>query len=223
MVRATLADLKTVTRRIVKPEGAEQIVPFIGADNQRTGEYGWCPHPCLITEHIRCPYGQPGDRLWVRETWGVYHDQYVMDADEPTWWRATDEDATQAGPTRWRPSIHMPRWRSRITLEVTGVRVERLQDIDEEQARAEGVIQVGYAPGENPRTIRCGNCGQHRSQHVGQALVCFGGHGTCFNGATLRGDFAQLWESINGPGSWEANPWVWVVEFKRIEQERKAA
>ena len=110
------------------------------------------------------PYGRTGDRLWVRETWGHNPEGpgYVYRSDG-------DFDMKFHGD-RWRPSIHMPRWASRITLEVTGVRVERLQDINEEDALAEGV------------------------EHA----------------------FRSLWESINGPGSWDANPWVWVVEFRRV-------
>lgn len=94
----------------------------------------------------------------------------------------------------WKPSIHMPRWASRITLEVTGVRIERLQDISEADARAEGIEQSERTGGWLP-----GNC------------------------AAPEWAFRELWESINGAGSWNANPWVWVVEFRRIEQEAKAA
>ena len=89
----------------------------------------------------------------------------------------------------WKPSIHMPRWASRITLEITGVRVERLQDISPEDCWAEGIQEMRDAGDEN---------GELRG--------------------SVKQDYQALWESINGPGSWNANPWVWVVEFKRLEQ-----
>ena len=125
---------------------------------------------------FRCPHGVPGDRLWVRES---------------HWW-FKDEPA----------SIHMPRWASRITLEVTGVRVERLQDISEADAIAEGIEQM---PCEVPDTKLWRNY-------------------TPDNGWTPRvampqNSYRSLWESINGQGSWDANPWVWVVEFRRAAAE----
>lgn len=138
----------------------------------------------------RCPYGQPGDRLWVREAWqaidGNERALRIMTEPHPSrgWieYAATVPEGHEP-PPRWRPSIHMPRWASRITLEVTGVRVERLQDISEADATAEGVSAI---PDEMRR-------------------------------ATPRCDFQALWQSINGPDSWAANPWVWIVEFRRIE------
>ncbi len=99
---------------------------------------------------------------------------------------------------KWKPSIHMPRWASRITLEVTGVRVERLQDISEEDAIAEGVEcweERGYDDAQD----------FYRNYHTGGDLF------------TAKASYRTLWESINGPGSWERNDWVWVIEFKRIE------
>ncbi len=98
---------------------------------------------------------------------------------------------------KWKPSIHMPRWASRITLEVTGVRVERLQDISEEDAIAEGVevLWRGYDDAQD----------FYRNYHTGGYLF------------TAKASYRTLWESINGPGSWERNDWVWVIEFKRIE------
>lgn len=141
------------------------------------------------TSLIRCPYGKPGDRLWVRETWApvstfdpspetgaFYRADYVDDPHGP------DGEKSPEGRYRtWKPSIHMPRWASRIDLEITGVRVERLQDISEADAVAEGSQCAG----------------------VPAAL-------------TNRGAFSRLWQSINGPDSWAANPWVWVIEFQRI-------
>jgi hypothetical protein len=155
----------------------------------------------------RCPHGQPGDRLWVKETW---QGPLVEDMDdyrsEPADFHKPEfcEYAADGGPApefmttddelvcRWRPSIFMPRWASRILLEITAVRVERLQDISEEDARAEGIQHEldGWIDYTNPSCQMC---------------------------MTPADSYRTLWESINGAGSWDANPYVWVLEFKRIE------
>jgi len=132
-----------------------------------------------------CPYGQPFDLLWVRETWqaatGSRRDARILTCPRPdTGWveyAATCDDP----PPRWRPSIHMPRWASRLLLEITGVRVERLNDIGVSDAIAEGY------DGSNPSPVD----------------------------PSIKW-YADLWESINGAGSWTQNPWVWVVEFRRV-------
>lgn len=203
MVRAILDGSKTVTRRIAKPI--------------RHPDPGNVYAPgALVLEHEPqhvidrcCPHGVPGDQLWVKETfyaWGRWETRYSAKKGRDEWHfvdmtlecgkaylYAADGPRPQplAGkrdggttPKWWkRPSIHMPRWASRITLEVTGVRVERLQDISEADALAEGVSAI---------------LDEMRR-------------------ATPRCDFQALWQSINGPGSWDANPWVWIVEFKRIK------
>lgn len=151
MVRAILDGSKTQTRRVCKLDVR-----------------GGMPQPELDSLLRCCPYGQPGDRLWVRETWAK---TYVRQAGAEWFVYATGDNRTDYGGP-WKPSIHMPRAASRITLEITGVRVERLGEISESDARAEGVQSVA--------------------------------------------EFKELWASINGLGSWEANPWVWVVEFRRI-------
>ncbi len=205
MVRALLAGAKTQTRRVVKPEGAHHIFQFRGTTaakgaDEPTGEWGWCGSESVVNKHIRCPYGQPGDRLWVREThapqsdcWGAWESWLRGDGGPaPIIHYAADFKPFQDGQgftirkpfiDKWRPSIHMPRWASRITLEITGVRVERLQEISEADALAEGVRNSLHLPG----------------------------------GRFARENFEHLWWTINGDGSWEANPWVWVIEFKRIE------
>lgn len=189
MVRAILEGRKTVTRRVVKP------VPYgdLKWNQQILGK-----HVTNWTDDLRlyeCPYGQPGDRLWVRETWArvgntdpgylVYRATYP--ACLPPGLERVPADIRDAG-YRWRPSIHMPRANSRILLEITAVRVERLQDISEEQAKAEG---APMELAELERTV------------LGAV-------------ATYCAGFARLWQSINGAESWSANPWVWVVEFKRV-------
>ena len=134
-----------------------------------------------------------GDRLYVRETWAAPHaydhlPPRLIPQDARIHYAATED----RGGLLWRPSIHMPRWASRITLEITGLRIERLQDISESDALAEG---IEYSERFN------GYC-------IGMAEH--------FNSHDPRQSYFSLWEAINGPGSVEANPWVWVVEFKRV-------
>lgn len=180
MVRAILGGHKTQTRRVVKPQ------PHAGA---RWGLQGWEDgHGCAL----RNPYGQPGDLLWVRETWAYNEAQgtiYAADGDTPD---PDDNDGPERCRGRWRPSIHMPRWASRITLEVVSVRVERVQSITHEDALAEGIEDA--EPGADLRIA-----------------------GLPYSFARTR--FCLLWNSINAARgySWEVNPWVWVVEFRRTQ------
>lgn len=205
MVRAILEGRKTVTRRVVKPAFPASVVevqPFAGDLS------AWMPvRPGTSNEpweeQIRvCPYGKPGDLLWVREAHSIYSTHGQRREDGQRWgpWGGLptriSQDGTQIAyyregfdrcdPGRWRPSIHMPRWASRILLEITAVRVERLNDISDAQARAEGY------PAE-------------REAETGGSDL----------DAWLW--FRSLWEEINGRDSFAANPWVWVVEFKRVE------
>jgi hypothetical protein len=167
-----------------------------------------------------CPFGSIGDRLWVRETWCPLDADHWHEPDRPKdtlliWGTpkrngvgyaadCTSEESERCRKElgyKWRPSIHMPRWASRITLEITGVRVERLQDISEEDAKAEGVESLlvkvfGWnAPG--------GSYGEFPNEQPHRKAV-----------------FEMLWESIYGRGSWESNPYVWVVEFCRMQQKK---
>lgn len=171
MVRAILAGRKTMTRRVMKPQPDYELVrPVV---DRKTGEvHAYCdPEPT----GLKCPYGVPGDRLWVRECWGPCEGGVCYRADEGP--KVVPDDG------RWHPSIHMPRWASRITLEVTDVRVERVQDITPAACASEGfdfVVTDGLMP---------------------------------------RGQFAKLWDALNSKRGfgWEANPWVWVVDFRRTE------
>ena len=182
MVRALLDGSKTQTRRIFKlPPGCSWYDGLGGEKDgwlqDDTGPAWW-----HVSEQ-RCPYGQPGDRLWVREAWAPR----AIDPECTTAaYRATDDECN--GP--WKPSIHMPRWASRIDLEITGARVERLQDISEADARAEG------APGYEEGVDEPPPSDDYQWSY--------------------RASFQRLWERINGAESWAANPWVWVVEFRRI-------
>lgn len=195
MVRALLADTKTQTRRVMKDQPPHQPEVWQGSLNRAMTQpvmaAAWDAddgsHQCL------CPYGVPGDRLWVREAFAKVDGQ-----THP--WIATDYRATYTHgdrlgdhlgvKRRWTPSIHMPREASRILLEIISVRVERLQDMTDSDAFAEGVEKSSYG------------CHKHTS----------GGSG-CMTG---RDGYRALWESINGPGSWAANPFVWVIEFNRV-------
>lgn len=210
MVRAILDGRKTQTRRVVKPQpGSHHWEGMKGHKLHVSGPHALdtgllgvrfqhsIPQNPIGERPIwaTCKFGQPGDHLWVRETWGLmcYHD--------PTDWcsgsikgiteaelreRYTVEHAANwklpSDSAHWRPSIHMPRWASRITLEIAGVRVERLQDIRNEDCWGEGMCDE-----TNPDL------------------------------KANRKWFSELWESINGPGSWDANPWVWVIEFRRVK------
>ncbi|MCG7803995.1 hypothetical protein MCV29_22820 [Enterobacter asburiae] len=189
MVRAILDGRKTQTRRPVNPSTANLL------DLQ--GQY---PHKKY---NISCPFGAIGDRIWVRETWAEAGasapDLKLYRANYPAHVPAHYENVPPAQDVRWTPSIHMPRWASRILLEITDVRVERLNDISEEDARAEGIIDGG-----------CLNCGE--PEPCG-----------CANPEPDATDaFAYLWQSIYGQENWNANPWVWVIEFNRIEGDGHA-
>ena len=201
MVRAILAGTKTQTRRVVKPQPQGNDLHIC------TNAYDWqaCEdgflHGLIAGDHgydalsFRCPHGAPGARLWVRETWAYERDGTGCPDDTGILYRATDPgwDDEETG-LRWRPSIFMPRSASRILLEITEVRVERLQAIREEDARAEGITDGG-----------CLNCGNSEP--------C----GCPDPSPDARDAFAWLWQSINGSHSWHANPWVWVVEFRRVQ------
>ncbi len=178
MVRALLDGSKTQTRRVCKLDFSSV------ADTLRAEQ--------IKTE--LCPYGAPGERLWVREAWGTegrWNGTPPRDirTTAPLWYGADGR------PDGWggvgRPSIHMPRWASRITLEITDVRAERLMAISVTDAHAEGV--EGQPGMWRNYTARAGRF------------------------ANPVDSYRSLWEQINGEGSWAANPWVWVVEFERLE------
>jgi len=199
MVRSILAGTKTHTRRVVKGMALEWL-----------GPEGFTPEFVAHRENGMCPYGQPGERLWVRETWAGSLANVVASADPRevgTQRGMVAYRATYAGDGcpfgKWRPSIHMPRWASRITLEITGVRVERLQEISQADVIAEGCV----TPESAAVLAQCRN--------ALAAPDVIGVDGKVHQDA--RHAYRALWESINGPGSWDANPWVWVVAFRRLE------
>ena len=168
MVRALLAGNKTQTRRIIKERDKREFSRSRDAFLECAQAYG--------ADGLRSPYGQPGDRLWVKET--------HLPTAHGTFYRADLDPIEAAGIGGmyggWKPSIFMRRELSRITLEITDIRVERLNDISERDAKEEG---VEWWPALLPIPL-----------------------------------YRDLWESINGPDSWEKNPWVWVIHFNKLSK-----
>ncbi|MHA0515569.1 morphogenetic protein [Citrobacter portucalensis] len=209
MVRAILDGHKTQTRRPIKFPFKDRNLGCELSGNELAGELS-------AGNYLNSPFGKPGDRIWLRETFqGPLFDFDQMDAyckDSTPFeksqfcvYKADGKPAPEFFDADdnlhycWRPSIHMPRWASRITLEITDARVERLNAISEEDARAEGIIDGG-----------CLNCGEPEP--------C-----ACANPEPDATDaFACLWQSIYGQENWNANPWVWVIEFERIEGDDHA-
>lgn len=200
MVRALLDGSKTQTRRVMKPQLIYGTVAgLFNSWYLPRSEGGGTLYPNGKEKILgTCPYGQPGDRLWVREAFDFLPSGGLdqPQACEIVYWATGSIEPRSAphdynpmiyGHQKVRPSIHMPRWASRITLEITSVRVERLQDISEADAQAEGVTDDG--------SLVTDLDGKDR-------------------GGTIAA-YATLWEVINGVGSWDDNPWVWVVSFKR--------
>lgn len=207
MVQAILEGRKTQTRRIVKPQ-PEVCTNLPGrAWYQRNKQERWCDftHEGFLN---KCPYGQVGDVLWVRETWfrGFISEngETPIEGESVRYWYKADSDwadhewdhPTKEGPQTapaWKPSIHMPRKACRIRLRITDVRVERLQAISEDDSEAEGVEAYdthSYIPGEA----------------VMQIEASF----------SAKQVYETLWSKINGPESWASNPFVWVINFQRI-------
>ena len=225
MVRAILDGRKTQTRRIVKGSSDVECDRWVAHDGLHTPASDELARGVFdpVGDAYRCPYGEPGDRLWVREScWLLFADYYTgdgeragsarvvpgarEDGDPPAVWCAVDGPLPAIPPNdhgwRWarRNSIHMPRYASRILLDVVSVRVERLQDISEDDARAEGVTPFPIG-GED-----------------------------CWSDGTRRSAFEYLWGQINGfvgdpkaRAPWASNPWVWVVTFKRTEADAACA
>lgn len=208
MVRAILDGRKTQTRRVVKPAPVSNptsgpLISFnhgvpewsFGLQDQNSRGLRWW----------RCPHGAPGDRLWVREAWqSDVEDGHLKPSEipkgRPFFYAAggSKDAGTLAVPcTGYRPSIHMPRWASRIALQITDVRVERLNDISEADALAEGIWQWPD-----------GRFSEHDAPLSANELAA----------TDPVAAYRALWESINGPGAWDANPWVWAITFERVSK-----
>ncbi|HHI1104678.1 hypothetical protein ACMTNT_25625 [Klebsiella pneumoniae] len=225
MVRALLDGRKTQTRRPIKWK--QTRFTEIG-EREDGSKWPWsedAEHACDFWHP--CPFGAVGDRIWVRETWGVvshafsddglmidwvpdrpataihempfgngYYSGYAIYAADGdfTW---GDDDGYEDGRSCWKPSIHMPRAASRILLEITDVRVERLNAISEEDAEAEGIDMEALYDSQD-------------------CYDCIADHNMTGR-PTVTGAFKYLWESIYGEEGWKSTPWVWVIEFKRVE------
>lgn len=217
MVNAILSGRKTQTRRIMKvqPQVTEQRLRELGAwqDGFNLSQQVNAAFQAGFID-VSCPLGVIGDQLWVRETFqgplfdyeqmeSYLEDSAKFESPEYCVYRADGNtapefvDADDNLHCKWRPSIHMPRWASRINLLITGVRVERLQDISEQDAMSEGIDA---------------DCLAESQDHYD----CIADHNMTGR-PTARGYFSNLWQSIYGEESWEANPWVWVINFERME------
>lgn len=205
MVRAILDGSKTQTRRVIRWKYTRYIEI---AERDDGSKWPWSEDAENVCDYWHpCPFGAVGDRLWVRETFSFIgnEDGHPVDADGNLCAKEDAQRIYRASATQkpdnyglwtspdgfdfegaWTPSIHMPRWASRITLEITGVRVERLRDLSEEDAKAEGITSP-----------------------AGGVLPGWG----------YRINFRELWMNIYGAENWEANPWVWVIEFKRMADD----
>ena len=207
MVRAILEGRKTQTRRVIQPQSDVKYCDFddmgwelINDKRENYSAYFKLPKPSWIApdkptwRRMKSPYGQPGDRLWVRETFAPWPKGYLYKADykdDGFGSEIVDLETGETHPLAWRPSIHMPRIACRLTLEIINIRAERLQDISEEDARAEGVVwQRDFGNGPETREA--------------------------------RPVFFDVWDAINGnrdEGAYtvKKNPWVWVIEFKEVK------
>lgn len=205
MAVASLADIKTVTRRLTGLEEINEaphvwkLDDFVQVNGPGTTSYlqARFTSPGRHARYVICPYGVPGDGLWIRENYR-YEARYdnlapsIVPSDTRVWFEADGEKADWAG--KLRPCIFMPRWISRLDLEQGNIHVERLVDITEREAQREGV-QKAYG-------VRGINTVLNRREEPG----------------TYHAGFWQLWDKINPGMLFERNPWVWVVNFKRIKQ-----
>lgn len=237
-IPAILSGQKTQERRLLHPVPAKgwafEQPPQLGhitSKHPKRGRFGvfvkrGAGTDFPETDLIPCPFGGPGDRLWVQES-------YIHEPAEYEWsvstsvparpgnmiYRADSDPDGTANGAGWIPAPRMSREVSRITLEITNVRIQRLQHISEQDAVAEGISPHQYATGAigtRVESVRCLHCGSLRQDHIGTAMVCRE-RSTCWNGSSARGGFAFRWDNRHGLGSWADNPWVWALEFRRID------
>lgn len=230
MVNALLAGRKTQTRRIIKPQPDETgvyenaMAPGMGALNNV-----WAIKEDGKFRKIKCPYGKRGDFLWCRETWlchgkgdsGIYLSYFADKAEENFWVAYHEQEKFPLANhmNEWRPSIHMPRAASRLTLEITDIRAERLQAISDADAQAEGVFFKDYGrrcfhPAGD--TAICPAPDEHHPQKEGWMWKDTVSSDQCLH--SPRNAYGNLWASINGYESWSANPFVWVLSFSVHKQ-----
>ena len=196
MIRALLAGTKTQTRRVVKPQPTAMQQGWMWVCKKLLAGYCHTDADAMVRLMLQhCPYGEPDDRLWVKETFVERSGDLFYRADEHA--KADYEVTFGESLKRWKPSIHMPRAASRITLEITCVRVERLQEISEADAMDEGC----------------------RPAPMSMTGVYCGADVLAASAREYRDAYRLLWEQINGSDSWDANPWVWVLEFRTLERQ----
>lgn len=203
LIPPIISEEKTVTRRVVKPQPKLELHADIGVELWKTRN-GWGNYEAMqleIEEEYR-GYGAVGDQLWVRETWSYFGgDEYLYQRDRSNVVYCADfhndPRSREWQCPRWRPSIHMPRWASRLTLEIVSVSVERLQEITEEDARAEGVMSFDTDTMQD--AVRAAAARGQKS-------------------ATAVDYFRWKWDALNSARgySWESDPWVWRIEFKKL-------
>lgn len=220
MIKAILEGRKTMTRRIMKIQPPVNIESTIyqfatnrtGISDKDYGKHHWLglssKNFCSVLDsgqpYFKCPYGKLGDMLWVRESFAVIGNEVVRDESSGAIIEETPQYVFRGEKQphierlyKWKPPIYMPKAAARIWLEITGIRVERLQDISEEDAKVEGAMLWMYPNGKNA----------FGEEDFYSARTCF----------------HSLWKSINGPESWQSNPWVWVVSFRKIEKPNQLA
>lgn len=225
MVRAILTGAKTITRRVAwlsddalnMIDAADRVGAIrelrVPANADGYGFVGYKLGVEFYSAPIHCPYGAPGDRLWVRETFYCDDRRYKSMPDndrqraeflaemyyraDATWTGTVSElKCLGDGKSLWKPSIHMPRWASRITLEVTGVRVEQLHDITNRDAWEEGIDAFDGA--------------------IDDAKICAAANQLGCSPEDARATFACVWDDLNGQHApWRSNPWVWCISFRR--------
>lgn len=206
MVQAILSRQKTQTRRVVKAFIPDNARLESYKNKQGNTVYGYRRGTTLELSNIKCPYGQIGDRLWVRETFCIG----VKDNGEDVkiYKASVDDETAKEFKGCWKPSIFMPRSASRILLEITNVRVERLRDISEQDAIAEG---IGFDVVDQALFFK----NYMSNSHFADDDFC-----NMDDPEAAKKSYFSLWESINGRESLESNPWVWVITFKVVEIKR---
>jgi len=223
MVRAILDDRKTQTRRVIVPQPAKAKYPIdlvelgVPANNQARNQVLSLPHKAFDDKgrEIRCPYGKPGDWLWVRETFCYAYDENDQLQDPyKYWYRASNPEVVHVEDmdrSPWKPSIHMPKSACRIWLEVTRREVARVQDISYEDARAEGVKTIGMDITIDPPIGDCGG--------IEEILDPVKEYQNLWDTLNAVKEYQNLWDTLNAKRGygWDQNPWVWVVEFGRVD------
>lgn len=197
MVRALLSCSKTQTRRVVSGWKLDWLLPGM-----------FSPEYLALPENKACPYGYAGDQLWVKETWNTLASYDTVKPSElpdsaPIRYRGgNDQMALQGFSTNWRTSLFMQKRFSRLQLGVTGIRVERLNDCSDDDAIAEGIFTK-----------------LNKSETIGgyPTATTLDGREIIVLPDIAKLEYKALWDSINGAGSWDTNPWVWVVEFRVIK------